>query len=94
MRSETQLQQDLEAMLETVQSPGFKFMLEEWTRLRAQTLDGAPYACVTNEQWQRARGELAVYDYVLSTGVQIEQALEVLSEADAGEDRPTNPLEY
>ena len=79
-------------MLETARSPGFKYMVEEWTRLRAQTLTSAPYTCPTNEEWQRARGELATWDHILSTENQIDQALDDLL-ANADEDGPTNSLE-
>ena len=79
-------------MLETARSPGYKFMVEEWTRLRAQTLNAAPYTCPDGDSWQRARGELATWDHVLSTETQIDQALTDLL-TDPDEDGPTNSLE-
>jgi len=79
-------------MLETARSPGYKLMVEEWERLRALVLDSSPYTCTTNELWQRARGELATFDYVLSTEKRIDSALVDLL-ADPDEDSPTNPLE-
>ena len=79
-------------MLETAQSPGFKLMMEDWARMRAQTLSNAPTSCPTNELWQRARGELATLDYVLSTEKLIDSALEEVL-ADPDKDRPTNSLE-
>ena len=81
-------------MLETAQSPGYKLMVEEWERLRAQTLDNAPYTCATIEQWSRCRGELATFDYVLSTEKLIDSALvSLLASTDDEDERPTNSLE-
>lgn len=78
--------------MEAVSHPGFKLLLEEWQSAKDLTLESAPRTCDTDAKWQKCRGELAVYEYVLSTEDRVRDAITILEEGDNYADE-RNPLE-
>jgi hypothetical protein len=91
-QSEKQLVKELELILEVIALPGFQYLLEEWQSACDLTLKTAPRTCDTDAKWQKCRGELAVYEYILSTEDRVRSALAMIEEGDNYADE-RNPLE-
>lgn len=90
-QSDEQLQQELEAILETVRSPGWALVMAEWQLKHDVALNFAPDNCATSDQWQQCRGELRTLKYILGTEQAVLAAMNSLEEGEP--DDAVNPLE-
>ena len=83
----------MEQILETVRSPGYKLLEEEWTAKYGAMLSNAPDLCDTNEKWQLTRGRLLQIRETLNTEAGVVDALKKLEGGVESDEDSRNPLE-
>jgi len=87
---------ELESILETTETPGFKLIMDEYRRMLTHSQATAADHCDTSEKWFQRRGEQAQLRNFLAIRENAEGALEALDDTvfpDEKAPTPTNPLE-
>lgn len=91
-----QAQLELEAILETVQSEGFKLVMDDYQLMLDHSYKTAADVCDTSEKWFQRRGEQAQLRNFLAIEENAKAALEGLPEQIFPDEAPPsvhNPLE-